>query len=260
MIRPHSVIMSTVIGFLGTGDANNDFLAMRINTGQIEYCVTPNGAAANNPTILNTEIYDGEEDLYPVALFIDADSSVSVYRIGLNEYKTATTTANDNIDTPTLGATSPPAQATGKTNHSLQFESATLATFLGFNNVNQPPNLTPLSAANSGSFEAQNEFKITASSDNYIIEFESYPLNSHDGLDSKTRSILATVPEDDTSTNVVQYTPPYPIYVSFRNKITGKRIHNLRLRILDKDLTPVSTVGLSTMTLIMKSDEEIEFQ
>lgn len=243
------------IGYLGANNNNNDFIAMRINQGQIEYCVTPNGTAAANPVILNTELYDGKTSLYPLLLFIDATCGVTDYKIGLNEFKIENASVdNGPVDDELIGATGPPAQSIQRGDHSIEFESITLAQFLGYNSANQPPNLVPLSAAQSGSFEAQNEFKITASSDNYIVELESYPLNSYDGFDSKRRSIIATIPQDDSASNVIQYTPPYPTFINFRNIKYENTIHNLRLRLLDKDLTPVSTIGLSSVTLILKSD------
>lgn len=254
------------IGYFAGNDTKNDYVSIRVNKGNIEYCVTPNGTAVNSPIIINTEVYDNTVDLYPVLVFISrgktgtgpgsaALAAVTYYRIGLNEFKAQSTniTNQETISLP-LGATGPPGGNFTKENHSLTFESISLAEFLGFSSVNQPPNLIPLSLRESGSFIAQNEFKITASSDNYIVELESYPLNSYDGYDSKRRSIIATIPQDDSASNVIQYTPPYPTYINFRNKNYENTIYNLRLRLLDKDLTPVSTVGLSSVTLIFKSD------
>jgi len=246
---------STVINYVGTNNDNNDYMGIRINNGQVEYFVNTDGQPVDTPSILHSELYDNKTDLYPFLLLIDSNSDATRIRIGLNEFKLSSSSILNPSNTDTTLGTGPSAQATQPSAHSIEFESIELAEFLGFNSVNQPPNLIPIIFANNGSFLAQNEFKITKKSDGYIIELLNYLLNSYDGYDGSRRSIVATIPRDDGIENLVEYTPPYPLFIPFRNESQSISIRNLNLRILDKDLSQTSTIGLNTITLLLKSDK-----
>ncbi len=107
-------------------------------------------------------------------------------------------------------------------------------------------------------------FQVT-NSDNYVVVLDSNPLLSYDAsrsqgllLNDKEASkigrrlnILATIPVNDNSSGVVEFEPNELVYIDLDNEYP-QNISNLRLRVLDKSLNPVETIGESVMTLLFK--------
>ena len=78
----------------------------------------------------------------------------------------------------------------------------------------------------------------------------SLNLDCYDGLTRGRKSILAVIPKSD-SDNSLLYEPDFPVFVSLnnQNEIT---LRNIRCRVLHSDGSPLSTDGLSVLTLLFK--------
>ena len=97
-------------------------------------------------------------------------------------------------------------------------------------------------------------------SDSYVIELLSERVESFDAsIDSGRNSgvkrggrknIIAVIPVND-SMGVVEYQAHNDIFIDFDNAqpIT---MANIRIRILDKNLDPITTTGISVITLLLK--------
>jgi len=111
-----------------------------------------------------------------------------------------------------------------------------------------------------------------ASSDNYVVIIDSAKLKSYDGSSSsngvlfpassnkpfdkrqgKRMNILATIPENDNASGIVEFQANEVLYIDMDNK-APINIRNLNLRVLTKELRPIETQGLSVMTLLIKDE------
>jgi len=111
-------------------------------------------------------------------------------------------------------------------------------------------------------------------SDNYIVESMSLPLDSYDA--SKTqypseadvvvnpqtdkqgrrKNILMTIPENDNTTGLVEYESSTPIFIDINNAedINAK---NLNFRLLNKDFSPIVQADeTAIMTILIKKPGE----
>jgi hypothetical protein len=106
--------------------------------------------------------------------------------------------------------------------------------------------------------EAENTFTLV-NSDSYVVELLNIPLDSYDAsIDisgsetkrGKRMNILAVIPVNNSS-GIVEYKASTDIFISMNNKDVLS-LPNIDLRILDKNLSPIETVGLSVVTLLIK--------
>ena len=71
-------------------------------------------------------------------------------------------------------------------------------------------------------------------------------------LDNKRRSILAVIP--NLNSNVfgkIIYDVNYPLYISVRND-NPIYLRNIRARVLNSDLSPITLKGRAVMTILLK--------
>ena len=103
-------------------------------------------------------------------------------------------------------------------------------------------------------------FQITTS-DNYVVVIDSIKVKSYDCSEEnpnngdvigKRANILATIPISN-STGIVEFSANEAEYIDFDNK-APTAIRNLKLRVLDKSLSPINTSGTSVMTLLIKDE------
>jgi hypothetical protein len=97
-------------------------------------------------------------------------------------------------------------------------------------------------------------------SDSYVVELLSERVESYDAsVDSGRNSgvkrggrknIIAVIPVND-SFGVVEYQAQNDIFIDFNNS-EPMRLANMRVRILDKNLEPITTTGISVLTLLLK--------
>ncbi len=133
----------------------------------------------------------------------------------------------------------------------------------GNHTFNPPFNSQQFSGTFGFEIIPNNEFQI-ANSDNYVVVLDSDPLLSYDASKSqglllnditaskigKRLNILATIPVNDNN-GFVEYEANELVYIDMGNEFP-KNISNLRLRVLNKSLGEVDTIGDSVMTLLFK--------
>lgn len=105
-------------------------------------------------------------------------------------------------------------------------------------------------------------------SDNFIVLLDSNPLFSYDAsrtnygnnsVDnplianrSRRQNILATIPVNNNASGIIEYQPNELTYIDLDSSVP-QVIKNLRLRVLNKDFSPIETKGSSVMTLLIQS-------
>ena len=109
-------------------------------------------------------------------------------------------------------------------------------------------------------------------SDNFIVESMSLPLDSFDASKSdysipdpgvivsptadkagRRKNILMTIPENDNTDGLVEYESSTPIFIDMNND-QPINVKNLNFRILRKDFTPITqTVETAIMTILIDS-------
>jgi hypothetical protein len=103
-------------------------------------------------------------------------------------------------------------------------------------------------------------------SDNYVVMLDSTPLKSYDASKfnyadktniSSNRSnrgrklnILATIPVNNNA-GIVEYDSNELVFIDIDNQFQ-QTLKNIRLRVLDKNLDEIQTVGTAVMTLLIK--------
>tara|TARA_R110000744_G_scaffold102661_2_gene197236 strand:- start:638 stop:2755 length:2118 start_codon:yes stop_codon:yes gene_type:complete len=107
-------------------------------------------------------------------------------------------------------------------------------------------------------------------SDNYVVVLDSNPVLSYDAsefsygnssgnvtnynqMKGRRLNILATIPVNNTD-GILEFESKQLVFIDFDNKYP-QEIKNLRLRLLNKSLEPVTTNGRSVMTLLIKDKE-----
>ncbi len=100
-----------------------------------------------------------------------------------------------------------------------------------------------------------------ATSDNYVVVIDSNKVKSYDcsqenpnngDVIGKRANILAIIPTNNNN-GLVEYSANEVEYIDFDNK-APTAIRNLKLRVLDKTLSPINTSGISVLTLLIKDD------
>ena len=163
------------------------------------------------------------------------------------------TTADDYIEE--LGALpEPPVNARPKLRHisQLVFESSELATYLGFDNNSL---LTQDPSQLNFIYDSENTFKAVLKYDNLIVETMNLQLESYDGLERGRRNILASVPTVENDDGVIVYEANNQNFLDIRNN-ESINIRNLRVRILFSDLSDCPTIGLNSITVLIKNPNE----
>lgn len=105
-------------------------------------------------------------------------------------------------------------------------------------------------------------------SDNYVVLLDSNPLQSYDAskfnygqitankepneMRGRRLNILATIPKNDNS-GYLEFVAEVPTFIDLDNKYP-QQLKNIRLRVVDKDLNPISTLGTSIITLLVKDE------
>ena len=139
--------------------------------------------------------------------------------------------------------------------------------YIGSGNYTFTPHFNAQEFSGTFGFEIIPEgvFQIT-NSDNYVVVVDSHPLVSYDASQSRGLllndveaakigrriNILSTIPVHNNN-GFVEYRANELVYIDLDNQFK-QNIANLRLRVLDKSLNPVTTKGESVMTLLIKDE------
>ena len=105
---------------------------------------------------------------------------------------------------------------------------------------------------------ADNIFELI-NSDSYVVELQNIALESFDASvvvkssdtnRGKRRNILDVIPVNN-STGIVEYAANEALYIDLKNA-EPFTIANLDIRVLNKNLEPINTVGMSVITILFK--------
>ena len=249
----------------GLPDANNDVVEINISEGKVNGVVYQ---ASGSQTLFSVP-YDGNEHLFPIIIMYGASANCGLFntRATLRHTFIDDDTLNadlynskNNVDDGLLSLRTdiplPPALRPGTITLDMS-KAKTIAKFLGYdigtdNYIFKRPN-----ARDVATFSAEEGGFTYESADSYVVEFQSSQLESYDGFSHGRYSILKVIP--NTTTNSDNRRINYEasnlefIDLSNRNPIT---LRNIRARVLKSDLTPVNTVHLSVLTLLIKAENE----
>ena len=152
--------------------------------------------------------------------------------------------------------------------------SVPLSKYLGFNSSYLAPYviIPPVNVGNFEQrigyvFEAQKGFDNSYDSDTYLVDTQSFTLDSFDSFGLRSpernansggsrRNIIATVPVTETpiagsSNSLIQYEPSNLYYVAIKNR--GDVVtRQIRCRLLTGQYNPVETQGLASIVLLIK--------
>lgn len=250
---------------VGTNDASNDFLEIAISGGFIEGRIYNVGAA--NAIIIFKEPYENMNttELYPFISFrgATANTSMKLVRPSLsffnNPLQSVSEFEKEVTDEHAVHAVNanPPQQLRRTTNHFLEFEGQSLATFLGFTFPRLPADPNTFVLTTNFIAEAQKIFRPNNLSDSIIVETLQglVPLNSYDGSTSQRKNFLAVIPSSDNNGAVI-YEVNTPIFIDLDN-VNPTSIRNITARLLFNDLSPVRMVGLGTIVVLIKDENEV---
>ena len=249
---------------VGTNSVDNDFIEIAISAGKIEGRVYNNTLA--NYVVIFSETYTNMNatQLYPFVSFrgLPADTSVKLLKNTLSFWNNPSQNVNnfltyDNEDHAVHTVTAnPPQPARGKSNHFLEFEGQTLATFLGFTFPRVPADANTFILTNNFTAVANDIFRPNNLSDSFVVETLTglVPLKSYDGSTSQRRNILGVVPVSDNTGSVI-YEVNTPIFIDLDN-VNPVSIRNITARVLFNDLSPVRMVGLGSIVVLIKDENE----
>ncbi len=249
---------------VGLNDPANDFLEVAISGGYIEGRVY-NSTLANAVIIFKEPYTDmNTTQLYPFISFRGATTNTSckLVRPSLSFFNNPTQNLtkferqiSDDHALHTITA-NPPQPVRTSTNHFLQFEGQTLATFLGFTFPRFPADANQFVRTINFTVQAQKIFRPNNLSDSIIVETLTglVPLNSYDGSTSQRKNFLAVVPSSDNNGSVI-YEVNTPIFIDLDN-VNPTSIRNITARLLFNDLSPVRMAGLGTIVVLLKDENE----
>ena len=92
-----------------------------------------------------------------------------------------------------------------------------------------------------------------------MVELLNIPLDSYEGFSEQRKNILAVVPVNENNVNqqnfVLQYEANNQNFISIRNESTLS-LRNIRARIVNSNMQPIETEGLSHIVLLIKGPKE----
>jgi hypothetical protein len=235
-------------------DATADILEMSIQGANIVCTVFKSDETVGN--ILFTEPYEVDANGVPVPLFGYLTFHGSRGNIEVTDMKFTPdayleprpTALSDPVET--FGSGARPTNATANsTIKKIDFGSESVASFLGFNNI-----INISTAGQNKIFIGNNLFTALIENECYIILLENIQLESYDGLKQGRKSILASIPNPTNGDRVI-YEPNTNNYVELNNA-NPISLRNIRARIFYQDYTPVKTLGLSVLSLLVANQTE----
>lgn len=152
----------------------------------------------------------------------------------------------DVLDDSNLGATPAPLPSQNKTAKVFGMPR-TLSEFLGYNQFIFPP---------EGSLLTQNlelvsnEPILTNIRQSFLVELLNMEIDSYDGFSNQRQNIISVIPLRPTDEGEINYNANTLIFVDIKNT-QELSLRNIRARILDKELKPISVSGLSVITLVI---------
>jgi len=268
---------STVRGtYTGDGNVANDTYEVMICGNQIRLNVYQ-GANLAREILIPTD-YDNDLKLYPFiinrgigtgASDSDNDCWTNVLMTGdpFQELKSIDSDdTNDSLNhiidnvifETTLSNGTPSQQSVETGSGFIQFEKSSMSDFLGFNNL-RIPILDFQKKKRYWFYQAEDPFTFSDLSSSVLIILDNIQLESYDTVednnqDGGRKSILATVPQSDSSGAII-YEVQNLKYININNAYPIK-LRNIKARITKNDNSPLNVNGVSRMTILVKDENE----
>ena len=243
----------------------NDFVAIKkhfdttTQTATLSVVIRPANSATSVVFDKTIDADDINKEFYPVLVFLSGHNNASVkdLRSTISPYNPnhlhITPKSNNNymVDEPTDNKLLN--QISKNIRGFIEFQGDSLRKYLSYDTLRQPA-----TGFNSGfplTFPANNIYKPSNQADAFIVEFLNLPLTSWDGLTETRNPYLNVIPIVVGVGDKLIYDTPFPIYIDIDNA-QELGLRNLRVRILNNDLSPFEMTGLASMTLLIKDKNE----
>jgi hypothetical protein len=135
----------------------------------------------------------------------------------------------------------------------IQFQGDSLRKYLRYDTLR-----VPATGYNQGFpliYKADKTYKPNNQADAFIVEFLNLPLTAWDGLVETRQPYLNVIPIQVGAGDLLIYDTPFPIFIDIDNA-QPLGLRNLKVRILNNDLSPFEMTGLASMTLLIKDKNE----
>jgi len=241
VFTPYGAITPSVPG---AGDPTNDYIEVILTGGDIQFNVYQN-ATAPGPTTINTETHTPGQKLYPFIVFRGNSNDASMDTVRLIPSPFSNIPTQDKTRGNLLHSPETPIKSSD--DNFLEFESITLANFLGYNNQRQPQ--LGFIFQPEVEYLANNAFNTAMIADAFLVEMLNLSLDSYDGLKGQRKNILAVVPASDKD-GVVLYEPNTPNFIDLDNK-EGLNLRNIKARVVNTDYSPFKMKGTATLTILV---------
>jgi len=229
--------------FNGSGDPTNDYIELMINGGNINFNVYHYFDGGNPTFLADPSLYELNQKLYPFLIFRGSatEASCNNVRLTASPYDQVPTGIHANL------SLNPPDPVSNADSNFLQFQSITLANYLGYNNNTIPR--SGVISASTYSYVADRKFTGKINADNFLIDMMNISLDSYDGFVNQRKNILAVVPQSD-SNDLIIYEPNTQNFIDLNNK-TELNLRNIKCRFLNTDYTPFNLIGLASITILV---------
>jgi hypothetical protein len=133
----------------------------------------------------------------------------------------------------------------------ITFLDLELALICGFLRQEQT---TVVLSGNQQDLRAVKKFDTALVNENFVVEMENMVLDAYSDQKKGRFSILSSFAVEN-DLNTYRYTAPYPTFLDIKNN-NPLTLRNIRMRVLDGDLEPIETEGLSNAVLLFKDKDE----
>ena len=247
------VTSTTAIENSTVGNDDNDILSIEASEGKIEFIIynssNPNGILLGGsfPAIDEQELA-----LVPViGIHQVANTSIKNISITPYNYDDNGLNLNNNLLVSTL---TPNNQDISKQLKRIEFENIEIAQKLGF--------LTKILTVENVEFDflAINTIEFFDLTTSFIVLLDNIQLNSYDDYDPNhtnrggRRNILKVIAHAEINKQLI-YEPATQYFIDINNP-EPLILRNFKLRVLKNDYTPVKSINLSTLTLLIKEKDE----
>lgn len=228
------------------GSNNNDYINIETVNNQVVVSRFWDGLTE----VLFTESYDHITNLFPVIVFVNPATLLD--KIAFTTDPFYNDTSIKPIESSDYDSLSIPPIKPGQTStYYIYIDNLGILNQFGFKTQRIPRDGTmTFNPTQPLVFRAENYFRIKDISDAYLVELQNIKLDSYDSIKQQRMNLLHVIPQYDIVQERIVYTSQYPIFLSLNNayKINLRQI---KARILKEDLSEISTVGYSQITILI---------
>ena len=198
--------------------------------------------------------YNHQTNLFPLLLFVGIGTIINAIQFTSDPYYNINNTHGGEVILYDNGSLIKIPTKRTPTNCFLQFNSADLATILGYNKTRYPDINFAFEA--EPNFIADKSFSLRDYSESFIIELLNIKLQSMDSLSQGQRNFLYVIPQLSPIKEHVVYQVPQLIFLDINNNFEIN-LREIKARVLTDTLNKVNCYGLSQIVLIIKDKDEM---